>query len=179
MSLLDDIRSRGAAVAAEYVAGGYEPDGIGLARGNPTPNNPAELGWGRDLSCSADCDENFSEVDPNSPQAVGEALFRRLTTPHGGLLTDAERLQSVGEDPDYGYNLARILSNDLTAIEIQAHSDLAAAEARKDDRIATCSVELIDRGQGIFEARVYGELKTGESYSQILPLNADTRGLFP
>jgi hypothetical protein len=180
MTILDDVTALGAAMVAEYEAGGYEPDGVGLEKGNPTPNDPRSLGWGSTVWCMDDVDENWTEVDPNSTAAVEADIYRFLTTPTGGILTDPEILQSVGEDPNYGYPLVNILSQDLSALQVAAHTDLArVALVKSDDRLSTCSITLTQRADSTFDLLVYGELKTGESYRSIIPLSSETRGEFP
>lgn len=170
MTLANDIDALAAAEVASYRAGGYEPDGIGLALGVQVADDPVVLGYGTDLSCAEDCDAVMSEVDPMSPQAVGEALIRRLSTAHGRIIDDPELLIAVGEDPDYGYNLANMLHVDVTPLELAAKADLAAAECKKDDRVLTCTVTITRIGGSAFDVLVYGVLVTGEAYSATLPL---------
>ena len=170
MTILDDIDLLTPALLAEYEAGGYEPDGIALTKGTQVENIPEALGYGRDLSCAYDCDEYMSEVDPMSVQAVGESLIRRLSTPHGRVINDPELLIAVGEDPDYGYNLANMLHIGMSKVEIMAKQDLAAAECLKDDRVQNATVTITQVAGNQFSVHLYAVLKTGEVYSQILPL---------
>ena len=170
MTFLDDtLNSLADEVVAEYAAGGLEPDGMGLAFGYRPPG--ADLGYGTDLHCLDDCDENFSEVDPYSPEAVGEALYRRLCTPHGHILNDPEAVIAVGEDPDYGYNIVQLLSIDSSDISQRAHSDLAAAECMKDDRVRSATVEVVKRSAHEFDITLSGELKTGQVYKLVKTMN--------
>ena len=170
MTFLDDtLQAAEDEVVSEYVAGGLEPDGVGLAMGYRPPGT--DLGYGVDLSCMDDCTSNFAEVDPNSPEAVGEALYRRLTTTHGQILNDSELLVAVGEDPDYGYNIVQLLSVDSSDISQQAHSDLAAAECMKDDRLLLCTVDVVKRSAQEFDITVSGTLKTGQDYKLVKTLN--------
>jgi hypothetical protein len=170
MTTIEDIDRMAQDEYQARLAGGYEPDGIGLALGTQVANDPAVLWYGSDLSCITDCDDHMSEVEENSPQAVGEALARRLSTPHGQILNDEELLVAVGEDPDYGHNLSNLLNVGIDAIEIMAHQDLSAAECMKDDRVSSAAVTITQRSGNEFDVLVYGTLKSGESYSQVLPI---------
>jgi phage baseplate assembly protein W len=174
MTLMEDIDRIGAEVVAEYQAGGYEPDGVGLALGTTVENTPAALGWGRDLSCVDDCDEHFTEVDPMSPQAVGESIERLLSTTHGKLIADEELLLAVGEDPDYGYNLHQLLHVGVTPLQIRAHADLAAAAIKdNDDRVASATVSITQRGNGnTFDVVIDATLINGVAFSRIMTIHA-------
>lgn len=170
MTLLDDIDAMAALEVADYRAGGYEPDGAALVLGVQVADDPAQLGYGTDLSCTDDCDATMSEVDALSPEAVGQALIRRLSTAHGRLIDDPELLVAVGEDPDYGYNLANMLHVDVTPLELAAKADLAAAECKKDDRVETCTVTITRIAGSTFDVKIFGVLRTGAAYSATLPL---------
>lgn len=174
MTTLDDIDSLAAEYVASVAAGGYEPDGVGLAFGIPSTNDPDALGYGRDLRCRTDCDALMSEVDENSPEAVADALCRMLNTNLGGIIADPELLIAVGEDPDYGYNLSRLLHVGMSEIERLAHQDLAATACERDPRVAKATVTITQLAGDTFEVRLFGELKTGERYAAIVPLNTDT-----
>jgi hypothetical protein len=159
-------------LVAEYAAGGLEPDGVGLAMGD----RAVALGYGTDLSCTEDADEFMTEVDPLSPQAVGESLARRLMTSHGRILDDPEMLTAVGEDPDYGYDISRLLSVPIDSIEAQAHQDLASAECLKDDRIDACTVVMQLNGASL-SAVISARIKdTGETFDHVLHLTSDSIG---
>jgi hypothetical protein len=74
----------------------------------PTGN----LGYGRDLSCVLDLTHDVAEVDPMSPTAIGQAVFRRLMTARGNL----------PDDPDYGIDVRGMLNR---GIPVQKLRDLA------------------------------------------------------
>jgi hypothetical protein len=159
-------------LVAEYVAGGLEPDGVGLAMGDRV----TALGYGSDLSCTEDADEFMTEIDPLSVQAIGEALARRLMTSHGRIIDDPEMLTAVGEDPDYGYDISRLLSVPIDSLEARAHQDLASAECLKDDRIDACAVAMQLNGASlsvVISARVRD---TGETFDHVLALTPDSVG---
>ena len=172
MTTLEDIDRIGAEVVAEYAAGGLEPDGVGLAMGVTVANTPGALGWGRDWSCTDDVDENFSEVDPMSPEAVGQAIERMLSTPQGKLIANEELLLAVGEDPDHGYNLHQLLHVGITPLQLMAHQDLAAAAIKTDDRVATARVTISRRGGNAFEVLIDVELTSGVAFSRIMNIQS-------
>jgi hypothetical protein len=174
MTLDDDLDLATTALLAEYAAGGYEPDGVGLATRAAPADDPATLGWGTTLHCITDCDEAFSEVPANSVAAVGESLMRRLQTPAGQILTDPEMVIAVGEDPDYGFDLSKMLHVGISDVEIQAYQDLASAECRKDDRVASATVTITRVGADEFNVQLYATLVTGARYTGVLPLTTDT-----
>jgi phage baseplate assembly protein W len=147
-------------------------------------DTPTAIGYGTDLSCGftgdggiIDCDEAFTEVDPNSTVAVEQYIARFLSTPQGKIINDEEALVAVGEDPNWGYNLIQVLSQGLDPTTIQAHSELAAnALMDSDDRIATCEITQIATkvdGLDALAIYVYGELRTGQSYELVMPLTSD------
>jgi hypothetical protein len=161
MTLLDDINR----LTDEYVASVesgtmVEPDGV-VAVIVPQPTG--SLGYGRDLSCTDDLTPSMDEVDENSADAVQEALYRRITTPHG-------KLNDLGEDPDYGRSIVNFLHAGMNQIEIMAQSDLLAAECEKDDRVKEKSVTctITDMGGGTFEVSINGELEsTGGTFNLV------------
>ena len=63
---------------------------------------------------------------------VGEAIARRWSTGRGQLI----------DDPNYGYNLTDLVSDDLSPADILRAQQQAAAEALKDERVLRCSVTL-------------------------------------
>jgi hypothetical protein len=63
---------------------------------------------------------------------LGYALARRYETDRGALFYDL----------DYGYNLTDLVNAGLTPTDVARHSQGAAAEALKDDRVQTARVGL-------------------------------------
>jgi hypothetical protein len=170
VTILADIDTLAAEVVAEYTAGGYEPDGIGLALGTPPANDPDALGWGSDLACMLDGTPEMLELRGDDPRVVGEALFRRLTTAHGKIVADPELLVAVGEDPDYGYDLTGALHVEADRVTMRAKQDMAAAECMKDPRVETATVQFVQTGTSYFDVRVTARLKSGETFDGILPI---------
>lgn len=100
-----------------------------------------------DLHCIDDLSPYGTLV--SGRDAVGQALARRLQTPVGGLLSDAE----------YGYDLTQLIHRPLggrdlleaqAAVEAQALEDVRVAEAsavlsQEDGRVAvTVTLTLVD-----------------------------------
>lgn len=90
------------------------------------------LGYGIDLSCVDDLDENMREVDPESPEGIMQSVIRFLTTDR----------DSIPDAPGRGWNLRRLLNRAYTAAALEAQEGLAAQEVEQDDRIASSSVTL-------------------------------------
>jgi hypothetical protein len=102
----------------------------------PAPVEP--FGYGTDLKCTIDVTEDLQETDPNSPEGIGEAIFRAWTTDRG----------ENPDDPDYGRNVKRLLNRGMTRDELRAEAGLLRAEAEKDDRVADCVVTITQTDGG-------------------------------
>src|SRR5271165_4957596 len=59
---------------------------------------------------------------------VAEAILRRWTTGPGELV----------DDPNYGYNLNDLISDDLSPSDLMRAGQRAGAEAQKDERVLKC-----------------------------------------
>jgi hypothetical protein len=164
MTLLDVCNAETEAYAALTAAGGaLEPDGV-VAAG--ATNLALDLGYGVDLSCpNGDLMPDMSEIDPESPEAVSQALWNRINTLSGFLYP-------LGDDERYGYDIQSMLSADFTPLDIMAQQDLIAAECLKDDRVRTCSVALRQIEGGSFQLDIVGELVNGGVYSLVEKLTA-------
>lgn len=71
-------------------------------------------------------------------RCVAEAIARRWATPRGGLVGDT----------NYGYDLTDFISDDLDRAGLAAISHQAAIEAKKDERVLTCSVTVTSNADG-------------------------------
>jgi hypothetical protein len=91
------------------------------------------LGYGTDLSCVTELDNDCAEVDPQSRVAVAQAITRRLTTPRGALI----------DDPDYGYDVRQFANRGTTQLELRAVADQCRGEAVKDDRVRDAAITAI------------------------------------
>lgn len=94
-----------------------------LERLEPIPLAP--FGYGQDLDCTTDIDENLLEVDPSSKTALAQALLRRLSCPRGRLPDDA----------DYGFDLRGMLNRGTDANALRDLAGQIKGEVLKDDRI--------------------------------------------
>jgi hypothetical protein len=92
---------------------------------------PPSPGYGSDLWCENDLDDNCTELDENDSRIVRQALFRRFKTPRGTLI----------DDPSYGLDVASILNKGLTNGELRDAVSMIQNESIKDDRVKQCTVD--------------------------------------
>lgn len=86
--------------------------------------------YGTDLSCVADLDPNGTAV--SGRLLLGQALARRLSTPRGRLL----------EDANYGFDLRQFLDSDLAPVDYAAIRTGVEAECLKDERILSAQATV-------------------------------------
>lgn len=113
-----------------------------------------DLGFGSDLSCTDDLTANMLEIPGDSPLAVAQANFRRLTTARG----------TVPDDPDYGLDVREFLNHGLTQKSLQEIPGQVRGELGKDDRNdrASLTVEMtIGPDFKSFELMVRAQAATG------------------
>lgn len=84
--------------------------------------------FGTDLSCLTDLTSTMSTT--SGRRLVGEAIARRLQTPRGRLL----------KHPNYGFDLAGAINDDLAQADIAAIGSSVEAECLKDERVIAASV---------------------------------------
>lgn len=87
--------------------------------------------FGTDLDLLTDLSSTMATV--SGRKALGQALARRLQTPRGRLL----------KHPNYGFDLAGRINDDLTQAEIAAIGSDVEAECLKDERVLACSVSSV------------------------------------
>lgn len=109
--------------------------------------------YGTDIAMTADA----TDIDPafglvSGRRCLAEAVARRYQTPLGRLL----------DDPDYGFDLAGEIHDDLGPADVGRISSQAAAESDKDQRVVSTEAEatflrgvltlaaVINDGQGPF-----------------------------
>jgi hypothetical protein len=85
---------------------------------------------GTDVALTTDLAPVWGMVNGKTNLAM--ALYRRLTTPRGGLFYD----------PDYGYDLRDLLNANLAAADISRARGEIAAECLKDERVQAATVVL-------------------------------------
>jgi hypothetical protein len=94
-----------------------------------------DLAFGSDLSCTDDLTADMAEVPGDSPLAVAQANFRRLTTARG----------TVPDEPNYGLDVREFLNHGLTRKSLQEIPGQVRGELTKDDRndASALSVEMV------------------------------------
>ena len=70
---------------------------------------------------------------------VAEAILRRWSSNPG----------SCPNDPNYGYNLTGLLSDDLSTADISRAQARASAEAQKDERVLQCQTTVTLTAPGV------------------------------
>lgn len=91
---------------------------------------PAIVNFGTCWSCVSDL--TMPAIMATGFQVVAEAIIRRWSTSQGQLI----------DDPDYGFNLTDLISDDLGPGQIAQAQQSASAEAQKDERVLACAVKL-------------------------------------
>ncbi len=125
----------------------------------PTP----PLGYGTDISCTLDIDERMAEVDPQSTRAIAEALVRRLDTPRGALIDDA----------DYGFALKSYANRGVTRAELLSLADRVRLEVTKDDRVSTATVTVTSSGTSLsVSIRVTPEDPSLDTFAAVLSVTS-------
>lgn len=152
-----------------YLNGGLLPDGSALQFDTEMPGTtlaglsqtfqpPDAVGFGADTVC--DMDIHATEMDdPNSPQTVALANWRRLQTPHGFL-------DLIDDDKDYGFDCEGLLQKPLRPDDITRMSDTIETQIMRDPRNASCvcQVTRFYKPDGLRIA-LTGTTKTGETWN--------------
>lgn len=92
--------------------------------------------FGVDLDCLDDLTEGMREIA--GAAVVAQDCYRRLITPRGQLL----------DEPDYGFDLAELLSRWMTPEQVAAIPGLVRAELSKDERIDSVTVSAVATSEG-------------------------------
>ena len=99
---------------------------------------------GTDLYCISDLDPAGRTV--SGPEALAQAIARRLQTPRGALA-------AIGDDPDYGLDLRDYVGDDVgAAIEAEVEAEVEAAvraECLKDERVRDVDVTVAVSGRAL------------------------------
>lgn len=95
------------------------------------------FGYGSDLSCADDLTEYCDEVNGGSKLALGQALYRRVTTPRGSLI----------DDPDYGLDVPGFLNRGATQRELAGLAGAIRNELVKDDRVESAQAQVTIESQ--------------------------------
>jgi len=111
----------------------------------PSPA-PGSLGYGRDLSCVTDCDDDFAEIGPDEPRIIIQSITRRLITPRG----------TNPDDADYGFDLHGLLHKALTPSELRQLQSQALGEVNKETRIDPSRTTLrLTHASGVVAAYLF------------------------
>jgi hypothetical protein len=113
-------------------------------------SNTGLTDFGQCWSCIDDLTSPAVMVSGN--RAVAEAVLRRWGTSPGELI----------DDPDYGFNLSDLISDDLGPSDIALAQQQAGAEAEKDQRVLSATVTLtLNNETGILTVNALIETATG------------------
>jgi len=110
-----------------------------------------DLGLGSDLSCTDDLTSDFAEIAGDSPLAVTQANYRRLTTPRG----------AIPDAPNDGFDVVALLNKGMTPEQITGLAGQIKSELDKDDRNQNVAVTLTPTGSSNFDLDVSGETAAG------------------
>lgn len=125
------------------------------------PVATGNLKWGVDLNCADDLTERMEELDPNSPLGVAQSTLHRFTTERNTLVDSLNDDGSMKPDSDYGYDVVDLVNKGITTDELAQMPGQLRAEAMKDDRIATCTVDVTFDGKTLTIA-CHGQLEDPE-----------------
>lgn len=134
---------------------------VGLTRVVPAPTG--DLGFGSDLSCTDDITQDAVEVAGDSPLAVAEANYRRLTTARGSMPDDPNEPEPG--IADYGLDIVGMLNKGVTAQTLVELPGQIAAELQKDDRNDPGTIQVkVDLVGKVLNVDVRGET-AGQPFS--------------
>jgi hypothetical protein len=84
-------------------------------------------------------------------QVVAEAILRRWTTSRGQLI----------DDPTYGWNVYDLVNDDLTPTDIANAQQQLGQEAQKDERVLSCTVNLVLSVAGMLQITAFVTTSAG------------------
>jgi hypothetical protein len=102
-----------------------------LSRIVPAPTGP--LGYGVDMACVTDLSVRLTETSQASVTGIGESILRRLQTPRGFL-------GGIDDDPNYGIDVAGLLSEGTTQQGLRGVEASVREEITRDDRVLSATV---------------------------------------
>jgi len=103
-----------------------------------TTQNPQAINFGTCWGTPNGQDLSMPSYMATGNQVVAEAILRRWTTSRGQLI----------DDPNYGFNVLDLVSDDLGKKDIHYTQQQLAQEAEKDERVKSASVTLVLTVQG-------------------------------
>lgn len=119
--------------------------------------------YGSDVSCTLDIDPYFTIVE--GPEAVAQALVRRLVTPAGGLIDDP--------DGTYGYDLREMVNRSLNQAERLELDARIEAQCLLDERVDSVDVDTTIEAESL-TVGLNVTLVQGETFSLTLTASALT-----
>ncbi len=121
---------------------------------------PDAVGYGTDIICDYDLDPLCREEDPLSAIAVVRAVFRRITTPRGGMIDDQE----------YGFDIQSLIHKAMTPQFEASIPGILRNEILKDERVDSVSIEWKRLGPETFDVSISGVCASGP-FNLVLQLN--------
>lgn len=110
----------------------------------PVPTPPVNQALGSDLAGIGDLTPQMSEVSGRT--ALAQSIARRLITPRGALIYDA----------NYGYDLTGFINADVTQADVARIIPSVTSEILKDQRVINCSVSMQYVGINQVQAAING-----------------------
>lgn len=92
----------------------------------------ADLGYGRDLFCVRSVTDDLREVDPQSPEGIGQTVFRLLLSVR----------ETIPDAPGRGLGVQGWVSAGVTFTQLRAYGGMCIGEIDQDDRIASSTVDV-------------------------------------
>jgi len=90
--------------------------------------------FGQDSSCVSDV--GLFDLQITDPIIlVAQRILRRLTTPRGGLA-------SVGDDPNFGWDVRQLINARLAPSDITNYQQQITAECMKEETISSATVTI-------------------------------------
>ena len=101
------------------------------------PSNVVNPALGLDLTCTNDLTPTMTTS--SGRQCLAEAIYRRMTTPRGGLIYD----------PNYGFDLTAYIEDDITGSDLGTIQAGILQQCAQDERIvsAKCAVQFVGSNQ--------------------------------
>lgn len=94
--------------------------------------------FGRDTSCTTG---RRTGRLVSGARLVGEAIFRRLSTPRG-------RLRGGKGEQNYGLDLSDLIGEGTSKAKLRSFEQRIATEAEKDERVRAAEVTVVDTSSG-------------------------------
>lgn len=123
-----------------------------------------DLGFGTDLSCTDDLQDDFGEVE--GALVVLQSIYRELITPPGGPQVPG----SLPDDTEYGLGLSQYVQREMTPAQLLRLSHEIEAHILQDDRVDRCAVDVSLGPDYILTVTVSGVLATTQGFKLIFAL---------